>query len=99
LRASTVHGVKGDSLDAVLYITEKDHAEALAGGTSTEVGRIGYVALTRAKDIFWMAVPARAIGDLGPKLVAKGLVARSEPGIGELDIKVKTGRIRVTTTP
>jgi hypothetical protein len=89
LRASTVHGVKGESLDAVLYIAEKSHAAEMAAGTLTEVGRIGYVALTRARDIFWMAVPATAMAELRPHLAAKGLVERPLAGVGEQVIKVK----------
>jgi superfamily I DNA/RNA helicase len=95
LRASTVHGVKGESLDAVLYITEKSHATEMADGTLTEVGRIGYVALTRARDIFWMAVPATAMAELRPKLLAKGLVELAVPGVGEQVINTKRTGIKV----
>jgi ATP-dependent exoDNAse (exonuclease V) beta subunit len=44
----------------------------LLGGVSTEVGRIGYVAATRARDILWVAVPANALKELRPVLEAKG---------------------------
>lgn len=98
LRASTVHGVKGESLDAVLYIAEKSHAAEMADGTMTEVGRIGYVALTRARDIFWMAIPATAIAELRPKLAAKGLVERPLPGVGEQVIKVRRTLIKTKKT-
>ncbi|WP_321958293.1 ATP-binding domain-containing protein [Burkholderia cenocepacia] len=54
LRVDTVHKAKGESLDAVLYITLKEHAQALLDGVSTEVGRIGYVAATRARDLLWV---------------------------------------------
>jgi hypothetical protein len=57
IRVETVHGVKGESLDAVLYLAERDHIEALISGTNTELGRIGYVALTRARNLFWLGVP------------------------------------------
>jgi superfamily I DNA/RNA helicase len=56
LRVETIHGVKGESLDAVLYLADKDHVKALVNGTGTELGRIGYVALTRARDLFWLAI-------------------------------------------
>lgn len=56
LRVETIHGVKGESLDAVLYLADKDHVKAMLNGTGTELGRIGYVALTRARDLFWLGV-------------------------------------------
>ncbi|KVD83303.1 ATP-dependent DNA helicase [Burkholderia stagnalis] len=72
LRVDTVHKAKGESLDAVLYITLKEHAQALLDGVSTEVGRIGYVAATRARDLLWVAVPDSAMKELRPMLLAKG---------------------------
>lgn len=74
LRVGTVHQAKGESLDAVLYMTLKDHAEELLAGVDTEVGRIGYVAATRAKDLLWVAVPENALNDLRPLFVAKGFL-------------------------
>ncbi len=56
LRIETVHGVKGASLDAVLYLAERAHVKALIEGTGTETGRIGYVAVTRARDLFWLGI-------------------------------------------
>ncbi|MHA6895576.1 UvrD-helicase domain-containing protein [Ralstonia pseudosolanacearum] len=72
LRVDTVHKAKGESLDAVLYITLKEHAQALLDGVSTEVGRIGYVAATRARDLLWVAVPDSALQELRPTLLARG---------------------------
>lgn len=72
LRVDTVHQAKGESLDAVLYMTLKDHAEELLAGVGTEVGRIGYVASTRARDLLWVAVPNNALKDLRPLFEAKG---------------------------
>lgn len=72
LRIDTVHKAKGESLDAVLYIATKDHTQALLDGVSSEVGRIGYVAITRARNLLWVAVPQNAINELRPKLLAKG---------------------------
>jgi len=72
IRIDTVHQVKGESLDAVLYIADKNHVEALLQGVDTEVGRIGYVAVTRAKNIFWLGVPSNAIQKLRPKLEEHG---------------------------
>lgn len=58
IRIDTVHQVKGKSLDAVLYIpTEKKHLVKMINGTDTELGRIGYVALTRAKNFFVIGIP------------------------------------------
>jgi hypothetical protein len=56
LRIETIHGVKGESLDAVLYLAAKKHLKPMLEGTDTEVGRIGYVALTRARNLFWLGI-------------------------------------------
>lgn len=72
LRIDTVHKAKGESLDAVLYMTTKEHAQAMLGGVTTEVGRIGYVAATRARDLLWVAVPQNSLAELRPKLLASG---------------------------
>lgn len=71
-RVSTVHKVKGESIGAVMYVCNKDHIEKLIEGTATEVGRIGYVALTRARNLFVLAVPASNMNALEPKLIALG---------------------------
>ena len=72
LRVETVHKVKGESLDAVLYLAEKAHVEALLLGVDTELGRIGYVAVSRARNMIWLAIPSAALPALRPALVAKG---------------------------
>lgn len=72
LRVDTVHKAKGESLDAVLYVTTREHAQALLDGVTTDVGRIGYVAATRARNLLWVAVPHSALEVLRPKLLAKG---------------------------
>jgi hypothetical protein len=72
LRVDTVHQVKGESLDAVLYIANKEHARALITGVDSELGRIGYVALTRTRDLFWLAVPANCVEELRADLIARG---------------------------
>lgn len=72
LRVDTVHQAKGESLDAVLYMTLREHAEELLEGVGTEVGRIGYVASTRARDLLWVAVPNNSLKDLRPLFEAKG---------------------------
>lgn len=73
LRVDTVHRAKGESLDAVLYMTLKEHAQALLEGVETELGRIGYVAATRARDLLWVAVPHNSLKELRPALLARGL--------------------------
>lgn len=80
LRVDTVHQAKGESLDAVLYMTLKEHAVELLGGVTTEVGRIGYVAATRARDLLWVAVPANALKELRPILQVKGFQEIAEIG-------------------
>lgn len=72
-RTSTVHKVKGESLDAVLYVAKKPHVRALLDGPATEDGRIGYVALTRARDLFVLAVPDTCLAEFEPELLAAGL--------------------------
>jgi superfamily I DNA/RNA helicase len=72
IRIDTVHQAKGQSLDAVLYFASKVHIEAMLAGIDTEVGRIGYVALTRARDLFVLSVPVSAKKELIPKLEKLG---------------------------
>ena len=72
IRIDTVHQVKGESLDAVLYLAEKRHVSALLAGVDTELGRIGYVAVTRARNLLWLGVPANALKELRPALLARG---------------------------
>jgi superfamily I DNA/RNA helicase len=72
IRIDTVHQVKGESLDAVLYLATKEHVAALLDGVNSEVGRIGYVAVTRARNLLWLGVPANALKELRPALLAHG---------------------------
>lgn len=74
LRVDTVHKAKGESLDAVLYITLSEHARSLLDGVGTELGRIGYVATTRARNLLWVAIPDSALKELRPRLLAKGFI-------------------------
>jgi hypothetical protein len=73
-RVDTVHQVKGESIGAVLYIATERHAQALLGGIDTEDGRIGYVALTRARDLFWMAVPNESYQNLVHRAASVGMM-------------------------
>lgn len=73
IRADTVHQAKGKSLDAVLYLaTKKEHASSLLAGVDTELGRIGYVAVTRARNLLWLGIPANSLEELRPALLARG---------------------------
>lgn len=72
IRVETVHQVKGESIGAVLYVARKSHVEALLGGTGTEEGRIGYVAVTRARNLFWLAMPHACLKALRGDLIAAG---------------------------
>lgn len=72
IRVDTVHQAKGESLDAVLYLANRDHANALLAGVDTEVGRIGYVAVTRARNLLWLGVPANSLNDLQQSLLNRG---------------------------
>ena len=69
IRIDTVHKAKGESLDSVLYVVTKPHLESFFSGTGSEEGRIGYVALTRARDLFVIAIPASCLKTHGAKLV------------------------------
>lgn len=72
IRVETVHQVKGESIGAVLYVATKANISALLEGTGTEEGRIGYVALTRAKNLFWLAVPNSCLGAMRERLIKAG---------------------------
>lgn len=72
IRVETVHQVKGESIRGVMYVATKDHVRELLTGTATEVGRIGYVAVTRAKDLFLLAMPSAAAAEFAAELHARG---------------------------
>ncbi|MCW5322016.1 ATP-dependent helicase [Verminephrobacter aporrectodeae subsp. tuberculatae] len=72
IRVDTVHQVKGESLDAVLYLAARKDVVALLGGVKTEEGRIGYVAVTRARNLLWLGVPANSLEELRPELLSRG---------------------------
>ena len=65
--------MKGESLDAVLYVAKKPHVRAFLDGPASEDGRIGYVALTRARDLFVLAIPDSCLVEFEPELRAAGL--------------------------
>ncbi len=72
IRVDTVHQAKGESLDAVLYLASKEHIKSMLTGVGTELGRIGYVAVTRARNLLWLGVPNNALAELRPALIACG---------------------------
>lgn len=74
IRVSTVHQVKGESIDGVMYVADKGQVQDLLNGTTTEVGRIGYVAVTRARNLFVLAVPDNCVDELEPELLQSGFL-------------------------
>lgn len=82
IRADTVHQAKGESLDAVMYLAvKKEHASALLAGVDTEVGRIGYVAVTRAQNLLWLCIPSNSLAELRPALLDRGLQEVGAPAL------------------
>lgn len=81
LRVETVHQVKGESIDAVMYVAKKANIKALLSGTGDEEGRIGYVAITRAKNLFWLAVPQSCLKELRENLINAGFQERIKPAV------------------
>jgi superfamily I DNA/RNA helicase len=86
IRVSTVHKVKGESIGGVMYVVTRAHLTELLDGPNSEVGRIGYVALTRARDLFVLAVPENCLKDFEEVLDAKGF---RRPGDGEAVAKAQ----------
>ncbi|CDX22338.1 ATP-dependent DNA helicase (modular protein) [Mesorhizobium plurifarium] len=72
LRVCTVHQVKGESIDGVMYIADKSHVKALLAGTKEEIGRIGYVAVTRARNLFVLAIPENSATEFEAGLRDRG---------------------------
>lgn len=57
-----------DALRTPMYVANKEQIRAMIDGTDTEVGRIGNVAVTRARNLMVLAVPENCIGELEPGL-------------------------------
>ena len=74
IRICTVHQAKGESIDAVMYVADKAHIRAMLDGPTTENGRIGYVAVTRARNLFVLAVPESCLKEFEPGLQACGFL-------------------------
>jgi hypothetical protein len=73
LRFGTVHSVKGEGIPAVMYLTQKANLDALIAGTTEENGRIGFVAVTRARDLLVVAIPKKTGDDVIKALQVLGL--------------------------
>jgi hypothetical protein len=96
LRVETIHGVKGESLDAVLYLADKDHVKAMLDGTGTELGRIGYVALTRARNLFWLGLLADDAATYRNALLQHSFVERDYTKSGSAPAPVKSNGSQTT---
>lgn len=57
IRIDTVHKVKGEGIPVVLYLAQTSDINQLLAGATSEVGRIGYVAVTRARDLLLLGIP------------------------------------------
>jgi len=57
IRVCTVHKAKGESIEGVMYLARKADLEQLLAGPTSEDGRIGYVAITRATDLLIVGIP------------------------------------------
>ena len=68
----TVHQAKGESIGAVLYVAKSKDIKNLLLGPVGEEGRIGYVAITRARDLLILAIPDGISGVSVAELQAKG---------------------------
>lgn len=75
VRVDTVHQVKGEGIPVVLYLMKGSHLKALLGGTGSEDGRIGYVAVTRAEDLLLLAIPHNSDASLMADLESRGVKA------------------------
>ncbi|MEJ1960039.1 MAG: UvrD-helicase domain-containing protein [Gammaproteobacteria bacterium] len=74
VRTRTVHKVKGEGIDAVLYVARKGDLDKMLAGTGTEDGRVGYVAVTRARDLLIVGIPAKTPDAIVADLKAKGFL-------------------------
>jgi superfamily I DNA/RNA helicase len=72
LRCGTVHSAKGEGIPAVMYLTNKGDLDALVAGTGDEEGRIGFVAVTRGRDLLVVAIPSETPDEVVTKLKACG---------------------------
>jgi hypothetical protein len=69
----TVHQAKGESIDAVMYVLKSRDVKNVLAGPIHEEGRIGYVGLTRARDLLIVAVLDTTALPVIAQLKSKGL--------------------------
>lgn len=74
LRVDTVHKAKGEGISAVLYAAKTSDVNKMLDGTDTEDGKIGYVAITRARDLFLLGVPTTANKKVIARIEAAGII-------------------------
>lgn len=89
MRCRTVHSAKGEGIPAVMYLTNKGDLDALVAGTDDEEGRIGFVAITRARDLLVVA-PSETSDEAITKLKARGFM---ESGPAQLAAAVAAGDV------
>lgn len=94
LRCGTVHSAKGEGIPAVMYLTNKGDLEALVEGTDDEEGRIGFVAVTRGRDLLVVAIPTGTSDETITKLKARGFI---ESGPAQLAVAVAVASRRPGT--
>ena len=58
-----------------MYLARTEDVNSLVQGTGTEEGRIGYVAVTRARDLLILGVPTTAKPSVINAVEAKGFKA------------------------
>lgn len=88
LRCGTVHSAKGEGIPAVMYLTNKGDLDALVAGTGDEEGRIGFVAVTRGRDLLVVAIPSGTTDVIIAKLMARGF---TESGPAQLAAAAAAG--------
>ena len=74
IRVDTVHKAKGEGISAVLYAARTSDVNKMLDGTATEDGKIGYVAITRARDLFLLGVPTTANKKVIARIEAAGIL-------------------------
>lgn len=55
-----------------MYLTNKGDVDALVAGTGDEEGRIGFVAVTRGRDLLVVAIPSGTSDETIANLKARG---------------------------
>ena len=76
IRQETIHQVKGESIDAVLVLGSTKFfnavVDSVSGGVSSEERRVAYVAMTRARHLLVVGLPAAHFDKHGKKWVGWG---------------------------